>query len=43
MKFCLATTDPSGNPTNGITRTSTTVADWDADDNFEVQCNEKNC
>jgi len=35
MKFCLATTDPSGNPTNGITRTSTTVADWDADDNFE--------
>ena len=35
MKFCLATTDPNGNPTNGITRTSTTVADWDADDNFE--------
>jgi len=35
MNFCLATTDPSGNPTNGITRTSTTVADWDADDNFE--------
>ena len=35
MKFCLATTDPSGNPTNGIIRTSTTVADWDADDNFE--------
>jgi len=35
MKFCLATTDPNGNPTNGIIRTSTTVADWDADDNFE--------
>ena len=35
MKFCLATTDPSGNPSNGITRTSTTVAAWDADDNFE--------
>jgi len=35
MKFCLATIDPSGNPTNGIIRTSTTVADWDADDNFE--------
>ena len=35
MKFCLATSDPSGNPTNGIIRTSTTVADWDADDNFE--------
>ena len=35
MKFCLATTDPDGNPTNGIIRTSTTVADWDVDDNFE--------
>jgi len=35
MKFCLATSDPSGNPTNGIIRTSTTVTDWDADDNFE--------
>ena len=35
MKFCLANTDPSGNPTNGIIRTSTTIADWDADDNFE--------
>ena len=35
MKFCLANTDPSGNATNGIIRTSTTVADWDADDNFE--------
>ena len=35
MKFCLATTDPSGNPTNGIIRTSTNVANWDADDNFE--------
>ena len=36
MKFCLATSDPSGNPTNGISRTSTTVADWDADDSFEA-------
>jgi len=35
IKFCLATTDPSGNPTNGIIRTSTDVSDWDADDNFE--------
>ena len=35
IKFCLATTDPSGNPTNGIIRTSTVVSDWDADDNFE--------
>jgi hypothetical protein len=24
VEFCLATTDPNGNPTNGITRTSTT-------------------
>jgi hypothetical protein len=41
MKFCLATTDPSGNPTNGIIRTSTTVADWDADDNFESNAMKK--
>lgn len=26
IEFCLASTDPSGNPTNGITRTSTTVS-----------------
>jgi len=25
IEFCLATLDPNGNPTNGITRTSTTV------------------
>ena len=25
IEFCLATTDPSGNPTTGITRTSTTA------------------
>ena len=31
MKFCLATTDPDGNPTNGITRTSTTKLSFDAD------------
>ena len=41
MKFCLATTDPSGNPSNGITRTSTTVAAWDADDNFESNAMKK--
>ena len=41
MKFCLATTDPNGNPTNGIIRTSTTVADWDADDNFESNAMKK--
>jgi len=41
MKFCLATSDPSGNPTNGITRTSTIVADWDADNNFESNAMKK--
>jgi hypothetical protein len=33
-EFCLATTDPSGNPTNGITRTFTTTTGFDADVNF---------
>ena len=32
IEFQLATTDPSGNPTNGITRTSTTVASFSDDD-----------
>ena len=41
MNFCLANIDPSGNPTNGITRTSTTVAAWDADDNFESNAMKK--
>jgi len=41
MNFCLANIDPSGNPTNGITRTSTTVASWDADDNFESNAMKK--
>ena len=41
MNFCLATTDPNGNPTNGITRTSTTIASWDADDNFESNAMKK--
>ena len=31
MKFCLATIDPDGNSTNGITRTSTTKLSFDAD------------
>lgn len=29
IEFCLATKDPNGNPTNGITRTSTTVSSFD--------------
>lgn len=28
IEFCLADTDPDGNPTNGITRTSTTVTSF---------------
>ena len=35
LKFCLATIDPNGNPTSGITRTSTSQTYWDADDNAE--------
>ena len=31
LQFCLATTDPSGNSTTGITRTSTTKNSFDAD------------
>ena len=31
LKFCLATTDPSGNPTTGITRTSSSKNSFDAD------------
>jgi len=31
LKFCLATNDPDGNSTNGITRTSTTKASFDVD------------
>lgn len=30
IEFCLATLDPNGNPTNGITRTSTTGGDFGA-------------
>jgi hypothetical protein len=28
IQFCLADTDPDGNPSNGITRTSTNIAQW---------------
>ena len=31
IQFCLAATDENGNPTNGVTRTSTTKADFDPD------------
>ncbi|MEZ5014416.1 MAG: M43 family zinc metalloprotease [Chitinophagales bacterium] len=32
IEFCLATVDPSGNPTTGITRTSTTKTSFTTDD-----------
>ena len=31
LKFCLATIDPNGNATTGVTRTPTTKSSWDAD------------
>jgi len=35
IKFCLATTDPNGNSTTGVTRTPTSNSSWDADDDNE--------
>lgn len=32
IEFCLATRDPKGEPTTGITRTQTTVVGWDPND-----------
>ncbi|MEN9333112.1 MAG: hypothetical protein RLY35_292 [Bacteroidota bacterium] len=32
IEFCLATVDPNGNATTGITRTSTTVSSWSTND-----------
>ena len=32
IEFCLATVDPNGNPTTGITRTSTSTTSWGAND-----------
>jgi hypothetical protein len=31
LNFCLASIDPSGSPTTGITRTPTSTTGWDAD------------
>jgi len=42
LKFCLASTDPNGNPTSGITRTSTAQINWDADDDSNTPCHEAN-
>ncbi|MEL6969138.1 MAG: M43 family zinc metalloprotease [Bacteroidota bacterium] len=35
IEFCLATIDPSGNPTNGITRTSTTRTSFSTNDDMK--------
>jgi hypothetical protein len=35
IEFCLASTDPQGNPTTGITRTSTSVSSFSANDNMK--------
>jgi len=35
IEFVLATTDPNGNPTNGITRTVTTVKEFSSDDRIK--------
>ncbi len=36
IQFCLASIDPSGNPTSGITRTPTTNSEW----NYDTQSND---
>ena len=36
IEFCLATTDPNGNPTTGITRTSTTKDLITTDDKVKI-------
>lgn len=35
IEFCMATVDPNGNPTNGITRTSTSVTSFSTNDNMK--------
>jgi hypothetical protein len=35
INFCLATIDPQGNPTTGITRTQTTVGSFNTNDNVK--------
>ena len=43
LQFCLATTDPNGNATTGITRTATAQINWDADDDDDNDpCHEAN-
>jgi len=42
LKFCLATTDPDGNTTTGVTRTATAQTNWDADNNTESNAMKQN-
>ena len=35
IQFCLATTDPSGNPTNGISRKNTSTTSFSTNDNMK--------
>jgi hypothetical protein len=42
LKFCLATTDPYGNTTSGVTRTATAQTNWDADNNTESNAMKQN-
>ena len=42
LEFCLATIDPDGNSTSGITRTSSSQLNWDADDDSNDPCHESN-
>ena len=35
IEFCMATVDPNGNPTNGVTRTSTSVSSFSTNDNMK--------
>ncbi|MAU37175.1 MAG: hypothetical protein CMD14_07380 [Flavobacteriales bacterium] len=41
IKFCLASIDPNGNPTTGITRTATSRTSFDADDNIDADAMKK--
>lgn len=42
IEFCLATTDPAGNATSGVTRTATAQTNWDADNNTESNAMKQN-
>jgi hypothetical protein len=37
IEFCLASQDPDGNPTNGITRTQTNVVVWDDNNEDDIK------